>query len=489
MKKLAVVIAGLLVLTGCSSVQPENVSYPIQTEKNVQNSEQTEDVSLSGESPSVIESEPEPETESVDAPIVEEEVVQEDVQVSEPTTTSAPTSYKLSPEIVEDDICKLKEDSFNRRTYANSVASSFPAASGMSLPLSGTINVKVVFIEWDDLPGTKSDYDYNLWSANMFSEFYRVMSEGKLNLKVTSEPDWISVGSSWKEDVIPEGMEGGNWQSREYLRPFIDQIVLAVDDYVDFTGVDVILFGTPSAEIVVDSLHIFGGSEIYAKTKEGTIVNMFSLGRRIYEHRDSLHGWVQYSHEFGHSLGLPDLRDWSNSDKNTKYIVNPMFGHDIMDNQDAGSRSISGWLKWVQGWLSDSQVTCLRSSDVDSEYYELNPANIVGAENELITVKLSDTKLLAIESTRWDSRFDLRTNHNVNGIIVYTVDSTLGHQEGPLKLISPRDITEYLSDNHIWPDWRVLDVVLNQGDSVTYGGITVTLEESLSNKDIISISR
>jgi hypothetical protein len=165
-----------------------------------------------------------------------------------------------------------------------------------------------------------------------------------------------------------------------------------------------------------------------------------------------------------------------------------MYGHDIMDNQDAGSRSISGWLKWVQGWLDDSQVSCLQASDVNKEYYQLSSANIVGAKNELIIVKLSDTKLLAIESTRWDSRFDLRTNHNVDGVIVYTVDTTLGHHEGPLKLLSPRDITKYLSDSHIWPDWRVLDVVLLQGDSVSFGGITVKIEKSYSGKDIISIS-
>ncbi len=323
----------------------------------------------------------------------------------------------------------------------------------------------------------------------MLSEFYRVMSEGKLNLRVTAEQDWISIGGSWEADVIPEGMEGGNYESRKYLRPFIDKVTAAIDPLVDFTDVDVILFGTPSAEIVVDSLHIFGQTEVPAYTNEGTIYDMFSLGRRIYEHKESLPGWAQYAHEFGHSLGMPDLRDWSQDDKNTKYIVNPMFGHDVMDNADSGSRSISGWMKWVQGWLDDSQVTCVDAANVDSDYYKLNPANIVGAESELLTVKLSETKLLAVESTRWDSRFDLRSTQETDGIIVYIVDSTLGHHEGPLKLLSPRDITEYLSDNHVWPDWRVLDVILGVGDSVTYGEITITVKNSDVDGDIVFISR
>jgi len=461
---LAIAVSSLFVFSGCAS-GPEfgEVSSAIQDSQEMQ-------------------AEVEPER-------PQEEGDYSEGSDSQAAEAESPPTFEFSSEIVEDDVCKLREDSYPRNTFENSLASSFPAASGMSLPFTGTLNVKVVFIEWDDLRGTQEDYDYNLWSADMFSEFYRVMSEGKLNLKISSEPDWLSVGSSWEDDVIPAGMEGGNWQSREYLQPFIDQIVAAVDDSVDFTGVDVILFGTPSAEIVVDSLHIFSHSGVYAKTNEGTVVEMFSLGERIYEHRDSHPGWVQFSHEFGHSIGMPDLVDSRQGQNNIPmHLISPMYGHEIMGNQNAGSRSISGWIKWVQGWLDDSQVTCVEASDIQKDYYKLNPANIVGAENELVTVKLSDTKLLAIESTRWDSRFDLRTNHDVNGVIVYTVDSTLGHHEGPLRLLSPRDITQYLSDDHIWPDWRVLDVILFEGDSVSFDGITVHVERLSDDGDVVLIT-
>lgn len=488
MKKLTALLVTTAVLSGCTATPIALVDLPEETVKATSQGESVdativeeavEEEQKSTESGTVLPT-PEPtvssrgnakseESEVVDAPIVEE--------------------FPLSREIVEDNICKLKEVSTFRRSTPAALASSFPAASGMSLPRTGTINVKVVYIEWDDLSGTKEDYDYNLWSAKMFSEFYRVMSEGKLNLKITAEPEWISVGESWKADVIPEGMEGGSWQSKQYLQPFIDRIVSSVDPAVDFTGVDVILFGTPSANIVVDSLHVFGNSGVVARTNEGAIVDMFSLGRRIYEHRESLPGWVQYSHEIGHSLGMPDLRDWSKADKNTKYIVNPMFGHEIMDNQDAGSRSISGWMKWVQGWLDDSQVNCIEASSINKEYYKLNSANAIAVSNELLVIKVSDTRLIAVESTRWDSRFDLRTTTKANGVIVYTVDANLGHQEGPLKLISPRDITRYLSDDHVWPDWRVLDVVMLPGDSVIVENITIKVEKSLIDTDVISISR
>ena len=497
-KLLAIAISSLLLLTGCAS-EPEfgEVSSAIQDSQDMQAEEsqgeledQREDEvrdSESGESQS--EGSDSAESQAEDSESGMSQGVDTEEQIDESALAPAPISYELSSELVDDEICKLRETSTYRSTYKNALASSFPAASGMTVPQTGTINVKVVFIEWDDLRGTQDDYDYNLWSAKTFSDFYRVMSEGKLNLSVTAEPDWVSVGGSWEEDVIPAGMEGGSWQSREFLRPFIDQIVEAIDPQVDFTGVDVILFGTPSAEIVVDSLHIFGATEVPAYTDEGTIHEMFSLGRRIYEHKDSQPGWAQYAHEFGHSLGIPDLRNSTRGQGSgvPMYFVSPMYGHEIMDNQNSGSRSISGWIKWVQGWLNDSQVTCIDASSVESEYYKLNAANIVGAESELLVIKVSDARLVAIESTRWDSKFDLRTNQKTDGLIVYTVDSTLGHQEGPLKLLSPRDISEYLSDEHIWPDWRVLDVILFEGDFVEIEGIRVTNVRSEGSADTVLI--
>jgi M6 family metalloprotease-like protein len=479
MKKVfALVISSLLVLAGCAS-EPEfgEVSSSMQHSQEMQ----------AYADPTQQEVEPEV-TDTEESQGHGPQEAAEEGQREQEEFTPNPIAYELAAELVDDEMCMLRETSSYRSTNINSLASSFPAATGMSLPRIGTIKVKVVFIQWEDLPGTQGDYYYNLWSAKTFSEFYRVMSEGKLNLEVTAEPEWISVGQSWEADVVPAGMEGGSWQSRQYLRPFIDKIIEAVDPRVDFTDVDVILFGTPSAEIVVDSLHIFGVTEVPAYTNEGTIQDMFSLGRRIYEHKDSQPGWAQYAHEFGHSLGIPDLRNWTKGQRGVPmHFISPMFGHEIMDNQNSGSRSISGWIKWVQGWLSNAQVTCIDAANVDSEYYKLNPANIVGAPNQLLTIRVSETKLIAVESTRWDSKFDLRSNQKTDGIIVYTVDSTLGHQEGPLKLLSPRDIAEYLSDDHIWPDWRVLDVILFTGDEVEIDGIRITNVQSEDSGDTVLV--
>ena len=84
MKKLSVVIASAFVLVGCVAVEPTNVSYPVQTEENVQNTEQSEqDFQESETNSEIVES------------------VQEDVQLSESEASPSVIESTSAPEPVE----------------------------------------------------------------------------------------------------------------------------------------------------------------------------------------------------------------------------------------------------------------------------------------------------------------------------------------------------------------------------------------------------
>ena len=110
-----------------------------------------------------------------------------------------------------------------------------------------------------------------------------------------------------------------------------------------------------------------------------------------------------------------------------------------------------------------------------------------GAKDKLLVIKTSATTALLIESRRWDSKFDTPIQHSRNGVIVYRVDTTLGHEEGPLRLYSPRDITKYIYEEKTWPDHRCLDVFLYEGDKVTAQGFTIEVEKLSSSGDIVKI--
>src|SRR6056300_640394 len=126
--------------------------------------------------------------------------------VKSPDLASLTTSASLDASI-----CKLQENSRTRklgdpvpvftgeaeiRGRYNGNATAFPFAP-TALPITGEIDVAFIFVDWADLPGTKADYNYFKYSAEMFSDFYWMASENKLKMKMHIEDKWHRVSGSY----------------------------------------------------------------------------------------------------------------------------------------------------------------------------------------------------------------------------------------------------------------------------------------------------
>ena len=511
MKKLLTVILTLL-LVGCASVPPaEDVSYPVQTEENVQENVQVsesesetvdapiveeaveEDVSINDDYVSDNESEPvesQKRTESSTVLLTPEPTVdsREDAKTEEPEVVDAPNSFgfALSSEIVNDGICKLRETS-----GARGLAASFPSLT-YEIPHTGRVNVALVFLEWDDLKGTEADYEYYIQQTSMFEDFYYMVSEGKLNIEIQHKKIWNRVGPTYKDYLMSQAQDGGDWRSKDIMQRNGNAFVAASDSVVDFTNIDAVIFAVPRAEQVFETgPHSFGHNKqngLY--TNEGVIWDWMASGTWFIKN-PAQPSWVYYAHEFGHSLGLVDFRDSLQSGQisGEKYAVNPMGGYEIMDNQGGPTRTMTAWVRWLQGWLNDSQVLCIDAKNVVNEYYSLSQLNKMSGRTEALVIKTSDTTAIIVESRRWDPKFDVPVVNSKDGIVVYTLDSTKGHSQGPLRLVSPRDITRYLREPNTYPDWRTLDAIFYQGNSATVNGITITVEKLSDSGDIVRISR
>ena len=391
----------------------------------------------------------------------------------------------LSSETVDDEICKLKQSSSNR-----DLAASFPSLT-YEIPHTGKVNVALVFLEWGDLKGTDADYKYWLEQASMFEDFYYMVSEGKLNIEIHQQKQWFEVGPTYVDYKMSQAQDGGSYHSKDIMQKNGDAFIAASDAGTDFSGMDAIIFAIPRAKEVFETgPHAFGHNKQNGLvTKEGTIYDWISAGTWFIDNPGQP-SWVYYVHEFGHSLGLVDFRDTKQSGQiiGEKYAVNPMGGYEIMDNQGGPTRTMTAWVRWVQGWLNDSQVLCVDSTEITTNYYKINRLNKVGGATKAVVIKTSSTKAIVIESRRWDSKFDVPVVNSKDGVVIYTVDSTKGHSEGPLRLVSPRDITRYLSEPNTYPDWRTLDAVFYEGDSITVQGVTINVESLSSSGDIVKIS-
>lgn len=165
-----------------------------------------------------------------------------------------------------------------------------------------------------------------------------------------------------------------------------------------------------------------------------------------------------------------------------------MNGFEIMAGQDGAIKTLSAWLRWLPGWLDDDQITCIEETDVHNELYALNPINEIDGSKEALVIKLSDTKVIVVESRRWDERFDRPIIHSRDGIIAYTVDSTLASAQGNQALLSPRDITNWVEVQH-WRSSSEMDANFCEGDSVDVAGINIKLESSQKGVDYVRVQK
>ena len=508
MKKLTTLLITTAVLAGCAATPTALIETPDEIIKESSQPLGEESAPEATEEPT-IEPKPTVGSEPVDVPIVEgpgpaeksatrlkNDIVND---VVEEGWTDAPSEmvnvpivedgYVLSSEIIDDGICKLRENSSHRAKYPNSLAASFPSLT-YEIPHTGKVNVALVFLEWGDLKGTDADYKYWLEQASMFEDFYYMVSEGKLNIEIHQQKQWFEVGPTYVDYKMSQAEDGGNYHSKDIMQKNGDAFIAASDAGTDFSGMDAIIFAIPRAKEVFETgPHAFGHNKQNGiRTNEGTIYDWISAGTWFIEH-PTQPSWVFYSHEFGHSLGLIDFRDNSRGDMGEKYLNNPMGGYEIMDNQGGPTRTMTAWVRWLQGWLNDSQVVCIDSKDVTTNYYKINQLNKIGGEVEALVIKTSPTTAVVVESRRWDAKFDVPVVNSKDGIVIYTVDSTKGHSEGPLRLVSPRNIKKYLSEPKTYPDWRTLDAIFYKGDSITVQGVTITVESLSSFGDIVKISK
>jgi hypothetical protein len=187
-------------------------------------------------------------------------------------------------------------------------------------------------------------------------------------------------------------------------------------------------------------------------------------------------------------IGIPHQSNEDFKDGSQIHLNNPLSGYDIMANQGGATRTLTAWLRWLAGWLDDSQVACVTKESITEDYFEIEPINRVNGKLESVVIRLSSTKVVVIESRRFDPYFDRMTRNSKNGLIAYVVDATKASAQGNQALLSPRTIWRYISE----PTWRTgyeLDAIFFQGDSVVIEGIKIEAHTIGETEDIVRLSR
>jgi hypothetical protein len=308
------------------------------------------------------------------------------------------------------------------------------------LPSKGTINFLAIPVDWADVPGDSNAMRESRNQLELHEEWWAMMSEGKLKINSRMHEKWIRLPGESKSYAVPFS------EAYPETGEFWSKVIKTIDPYIDFTDVQVITFVFPTGQRVipasVQELYSIGAIKDYP-TQEGKPVAFIGPGYMFYQWNTN--AWSYWAHEIGH---LIDFAHGGSPNGNTL-----MSGYDMMFSQDGPLRTFSGWWRFLAGWFSDEQVYC--ADFRESFEYKIPIVPIDSSVNgiKLVAVRLSETKILLIES-RTFSKFD-NTNRtgpyqqgrpasDWSGVLAYIYDATKGHLEDFfIPLASNSALSEY----------------------------------------------
>jgi len=361
--------------------------------------------------------------------------------------------------------CQLVEPTAGR---APGLMVGFPAIT-TNLPLTGKLTIGLVPIDFSDAPGTYSPLPEAQIQMDLFSSWIERVSGGRVTVTYRTSSVWSRVQSA----STTYGLEHSGWG-----KTLAQEGVTAADSIFNFSGLSAVFFYLPrTVQGVAEGFNQNDGSNGQRITSnEGDIQFWFGAGKYFYREGFSVFSYL--AHEIMHSFGLVDLyvRTWSSSDPQ------PMAGYDIMALQDYG-QELSAWSRFLINWLSENQIYCLRSSSLTSVDVTLVPINRTTDGYKAVMVPLTSTKILVVESRRREY-FSLQFPLGSDGAIAYVVDVSIGNGLGSNVLQIPTGHTN-IQPAGIPP---FFDAFIRKGESITTGGVTVTVTES-GDYDTVRISK
>ena len=328
----------------------------------------------------------------------------------------------------------------------------FPIPDGRIDLVKGA-KMQIIGVDFPDkIGGTKSPKELNQNLTSSVEKFWTAQSTNPVKFEWNWSVDWVRMPDSINSYSLGGSFFQGKFNPDAYFN-FAKEIISKTDSNIDFTGVNFLFIVFPSGikneEIGTFLVHTQG---TYS-TREGNIFNLIMAG-------GDYNSASTYIHEFGHALGLTDIRDTldvGNQKSDGMY-------YDIMNNSTYPELLV--WHRYLLGFLENSQIHCINSTDVSTHW--LVPVASASKQVKGIVIPLSSTEAVIIESRRaigFDTALSSRSD--LVGAVVYTLDSKIPYRRTPVKVAQ----------------------VMKNNDSVSISGYKISVVESGDFGDVVKVEK
>ncbi len=380
-------------------------------------------------------------------------------------------------------------------------------------PAVGALRIAVLFADFPDFPANHRTEEEAEEGLPFMTRYLEAVSHGQLDISTTVRHGWVRLAHP-RSDYVTEVPANEHGEAADVeTRDLFGEVVAAADGGFDFAGSDVVL-------IVFPSSHFGGGLAGGSQTADGAEMQLAVANFFRTDLETGPRPWGSTgAHEIGHTLGLTDIYPYGNERLRSelpggRVWARTVFGRmnlvsyfeasatdprleEVRRNADGTSSRSYGsplifeemlaWSRWQLGWLDDDEVLCVTESSVT---VELDPVAAPRGGTVMAVVPLTTNNVLVVESRR-RLGFDAVQPYTdaagsrvtppglpVEGVLVYTVDASLGAGELPLKVAGDSGngtITEF--------------PLLANGDSVSVRGYTVSVTGDSGRTHTVNIAK
>ena len=381
-----------------------------------------------------------------------------------------PTNQPFNPSQIKTlniETCKMK-DLGSDRIKGSPLAAGFPRMVQL-MQNKGEIKWAVVPIDFADLPGEKNFKSRVEEQTNLATDWLSESSFNQVSLKWYIHDSWITLPGSYKQFTL-DARQWTNTVQNELIAKFWESAIRESDKFIDYRNIQGVHFILPNGQNFLQEAakgYAWDGVVSGYTTNEGSKIDFFTIPG---VHYDDFAGgkryWSYWVKEYTRGLGAPSIgaRYGDGAYNFTPYDIQAVT---------EGSRYLSGWNRFLLDWLPESQIFCQTFEAIKSFEIDLEPLNSFKNAYKMILIKITETKMLIIESRR-DDKFSCDAIPNSakrDGILVYTYDATLGALDQYLNVVSPSGRVG--DQNRFCMILPAGNALLYSGDSVTFQGITV----------------